>query len=692
MRRHAPYGSAANTSKFSVEMGRTKATSARRTAAAPDLPRIFDALPGLYLALTPPEFVVVAASDAILRAVNLRRDQLVGRRVFDVLPDGPVDPEAPGFRAWNASLHRVVETKEPHTMGLTKYSVPRLEAEGSGFEEKYWEPSNFPVFGDDGEIAYVVHHTVDVTERVRAELRELAATDAERQRMLSLLLDGPAAVGLLTGEDLVIESANASLLAVWDRSSAVIGMPLMAALPELAGQGFEEILHGVLRTGVAFRSDQILARILRNGSLTDAYFDLVYAPSRDAKGAIVGVFVFAYEVTAFVNARAEAEAANRMKDEFLATMSHELRTPLNAILGWATLLRSNPADTKMRERGLATIERSARSQALLIEDVLEVSRIITGKLRLDIKRVELGAVVHAALDVVRPAATAKSINLIASFDEGLEPMSGDPDRLQQIVWNLLSNAVKFTPARGTIDVRVLRADGTVEIVVQDTGVGIPEEHLRHVFERFRQVDGSSTRQHGGLGLGLAIVRHLVDMHGGSVKAESRGRGAGTKLTVTLPIGAVDVGAPSLEPRSILEAPTSETTALDSRLAGLEILIVDDDDDSRAIIATVLEKAGADVTSADSVAAAFDCLERRLPDLVISDIGMPFEDGYSFMRRVRALSASDGGALPAIALTAYARAEDQRAVMAAGFHHHLAKPVEPGTLIETVRRLSRAAQS
>lgn len=673
-------------------MGRTKAAAARLAGPAPDLARIFDALPGLYLALTPREFVVVAANDAILRAVNLSREEIVGRRVFDVLPDGPVDPEASGYRAWNASLHRVLETKEPHTMGLTKYSVPRPAAEGGGFEEKYWEPSNFPVFGDAGEIAYVVHHTVDVTDRVRAELRELAATDAERQRMLSLLLDGPAAVGLLAGDDLVIESANAALLAVWGRSSAVIGMPLMAALPELAGQGFEEILHGVLRTGVAFRSDQILARILRHGNLTDAYFDLVYAPSRDAKGVIVGVFVFAYEVTAFVNARAEAEAANRMKDEFLATMSHELRTPLNAILGWASLLRSNPADAKMRERGLATIERSARSQALLIEDVLEVSRIITGKLRLDIKRVELGAVINAALDVVRPAATAKSIDLSASIDEGLETISGDPDRLQQIIWNLLSNAVKFTPAGGTIDVRVLRADGTMEIVVRDTGVGIPEEHLRHVFERFRQVDGSTTRQHGGLGLGLAIVRHLVDMHGGSVKAESRGRGTGAKFTVTLPIGALDVAPPSLEMRPILRAPTSETTAIDPRLAGLEILVVDDDDDSRAIIATILENAGAAVIRAHSVAAAFDSLERRLPDLVISDIGMPDEDGYSFMRRVRALPASEGGALPAIALTAYARSEDRSAVMAAGFHQHLAKPVEPATLIETVRRLSSAAKS
>jgi signal transduction histidine kinase/ActR/RegA family two-component response regulator len=663
-----------------------------RASRALDLDRIFDALPGLYFAMTP-ELILVAASDSILRATNLVREEILGRYVFDVLPDAEPGRAAPGAMSWHASLQQVRTTKEPHAMGLTKYSVARSPADGGGFEERYWEPSNTPVLGDDGEVAYLLHHTVDVTARVRAEIREQNATEAERRRILSLLLDGPAAIGLLVGDDLVIEAANPALLEMWGRSAAVIGTPLMQALPEVVGQGFEERLHHVLHTGVAFRAEELLARLERNGRLGDAYFDLVYAPSRAPDGRITGVFVFAYEVTALVNARAEAQAANRLKDEFLATMSHELRTPLNAIVGWAALVRSNPANERMRERGLATIERSAQAQTRLIEDVLEVSRIITGKLRLDLDRVEVAAVINAALDVVRPAATAKSLELSVHIEEAIGSAFGDSDRLQQVMWNVLSNAVKFTPAGGKIEVRARRQGSALELVVQDSGIGISPEHLPHVFERFRQVDGSTTRSHGGLGLGLAIVRHLVDMHGGWVKAESPGSGMGATFTITLPIRAVHAQELETEPRPRERlTPTDGVSPRHERLGGLHILVVDDDEDSRDLVATVLENAGARVVTANGAGAAFDALGRLVPDLVISDIGMPGEDGYSFMRRLRDLPGGSGGALPAIALTAYARSEDERAVRGAGFDDHLAKPVSPAVLIETVTRLVRDART
>lgn len=387
-------------------------------------------------------------------------------------------------------------------------------------------------------------------------------------------------------------------------------------------------------------------------------------------------------------ARAEAENLNRLKDEFLSTVSHELRTPLNAILGWSQILRVNRVDEAMMNRALETIERNARSQAQLIDDLLDISRIITGKIRLNVQTIELLTVIEAAMDTVRPAADAKNIRLQSVLDPAAGPVLGDSERLQQIVWNLLSNAIKFTPKRGRVQVCLQRINSHVEIIVADTGQGISAEFLPYVFERFRQADSSITRSFGGLGLGLAIVRQLVELHGGTVHAESPGEGQGATFTVKLPLMAV--GPTVIEPERVHPA-VGGSIPFDCspRLDGLKILIVDDDADIRDLLTYTLEVCGAEVIAAASADEAISALtESSTPmNILISDIGMPDEDGYALLRRVRALEPEHGGGIPAIALTAYARTQDRRAALLAGFQSHVAKPVEPAELIAVIANLA-----
>ena len=391
-------------------------------------------------------------------------------------------------------------------------------------------------------------------------------------------------------------------------------------------------------------------------------------------------------------ARKGAEAANRVKDEFLATMSHELRTPLSAILGWSAILRRGFGDAKSVDRALATIERNAKTQARLIEDMLDVSRIISGKLRLDMRRLDMNAIARAALDVVRPAADAKGVRLISQLAR-MESLVGDADRLQQAMWNLLSNAVKFTPAGGTVSLRIERSSSTVRFVVRDTGSGIPREHLPFIFDRFRQVNSSTTRRHSGLGLGLAIVRHLVELHGGEVLAESDGPGLGSVFTVSLPIRAAEeAGAEEDDAELETTEHASPSRRTSSRppvvLAGVKVLVVDDDEDSRRLIQGVLEHVGASVTTADSARAGFAFIEAHAVDVLISDIGMPDEDGFSFMQRLRALPANRGGQVPALALTAYARSEDAARAREVGYQAYLAKPADIDELARRVASLVR----
>ncbi len=380
-------------------------------------------------------------------------------------------------------------------------------------------------------------------------------------------------------------------------------------------------------------------------------------------------------------ARQEAEATNRLKDEFLATLSHELRAPLNSMLGWARLLRTKKFDENTTAKALETIERNAKLQAQLIEDILDVSRIIQGKLRLNLRPVSLVPVIEVAIDTVRPAAEAKAIQLATGLESSVQLVSGDPDRLQQVVWNLLTNAIKFTPQGGRVEVQLEHADSYARIRVNDTGIGISPDFLPHVFERFRQADSTTTRSHGGLGLGLAIVHHLVELHGGKVYVDSEGEGQGATFTVELLL--THCRSEASEIKQVHSKHNGVASADLSSINSLQVLVVDDDPDTRDVLTTVLEQYGAKVTAVASVGEAVKALEQLHLDLLISDLGMPDEDGYGLICQVRALEVERGKKIPAIALTAYANDEERIRALSAGFQLHLPKPVEPAKLIAVV---------
>ncbi len=378
-------------------------------------------------------------------------------------------------------------------------------------------------------------------------------------------------------------------------------------------------------------------------------------------------------------AKENAEAASRLKDEFLATVSHELRTPLNAIFGWSQLLVGGRVEAEEMQHGLATIQRSAQAQAQLIDDLLDVSRIVAGKLRLEVHPVSLATVIESAIASVRPAADAKGVQLEQTLDSSAGRVHGDANRLQQVIWNLLSNAVKFTPHGGIVRIALRREGPNVAVVVSDNGIGINRNFLQHIFERFRQADASSTRKYGGLGLGLAIVKHLVELHGGTVSAESAGENEGSTFTVLLPsaaAGSVPRQTPSIPP----------TGAAD--LSGIRVLLVEDDPDSREMTARLLRRYNADVTASAGASEAFATFQQQRPDVLLSDIGMPDEDGYTLLSRIRALPAEQGGSVPAIALTALARPDDRRRALLAGYQVHVPKPADVVELAATIVNLVR----
>jgi PAS domain S-box-containing protein len=393
-------------------------------------------------------------------------------------------------------------------------------------------------------------------------------------------------------------------------------------------------------------------------------------------------------------AREAAERASRTKDEFLATISHELRTPLNAMLGWAGMLRSGKLDANTSAKALEIIERNARSQAQLIEDILDVSRIITGRLRLKITTVNLANVIQAAIDIIRPAIDAKEINIQSVLDPRAGPVSGDSNRLQQIVWNLLSNAVKFTPRGGRVQVRLERINSHIQISVSDTGQGISPEFLPFVFDRFRQADSSFSRKHGGLGLGLAIVRHIAELHGGTVEAFSEGKDRGATFKVNLPVVAANEsdhpGVVTLAPKE-QAAPGAVWAEFNSSLEGLSLLVVEDEADARELLVTMLEQRGAQVRAVATASEALEAIKHAKPDLLLSDIEMPGEDGYSLIRKVRLLGGDTSG-VPAVALTAHTRVEDRNRALSSGFQSHLAKPVNPSELIAVIARLARKSRA
>ena len=383
--------------------------------------------------------------------------------------------------------------------------------------------------------------------------------------------------------------------------------------------------------------------------------------------------------------RLEALQASQLKDEFLATLSHELRTPMTPILGWAQILQRSSQDPAKVLQAAEVIERNARAQNRIVDDLLDMSRIISGKVRLDVRLVDLASIVEAALDTVSAAAEARGIRLEKDLEPVLRRVRADPHRLQQVLWNLLSNAIKFTGSGGLVSISVRRAGANVEIAVRDTGMGIAPAFLPHVFERFRQADSSNTRQHAGLGLGLAIVKELVELHGGSVRAQSAGSGQGSTFTVSLP-AAAPVGEDA-GPAPPGQTPFPAVHVASAALAGLRVLLVDDEADARDLIEDMLRNAGARVQSAGSAGEAMRKFAQEQPDALLSDIAMPGENGYDLIRQVRALPIESGGGVPAIAITAFARPEDRSRALAAGFQQHLSKPVEQAELLAAVSRLT-----
>jgi PAS domain S-box-containing protein len=415
--------------------------------------------------------------------------------------------------------------------------------------------------------------------------------------------------------------------------------------------------------------------------------------ARDDDGRTHGLLIVGTDITKrklteveLERAKRAAEAASQAKEEFLALLSHELRTPLNAVYGWARMLRSGQLQAEAAERALDVIVRNADAQVRLIDDLLDVSRVIAGKMRLDVRPVDLEAVIRAAIDSVRPAADSKKIRLQCVLDPHAVGITGDPDRLQQVVWNLLINAVKFTPKSGRVQVHLQRTNSHVEIVVSDTGQGITAEQLPHLFERFHQADSTSTRSHTGLGLGLALVRHLVELHGGKVTAQSPGEGQGATFTVELPVAIVH----REQEREARVHPTARTVLLgaaEPSLRGIRVLVVDDDRDSLDLVRTILVSSGAEARGCASASEGLRVVQEWRPDVLISDIEMPGEDGYAFIRKVRALDFTEGGKTPALALTAYGRVEDRLRTLSAGYSMHVPKPVDPAELRVIVATLA-----
>jgi PAS domain S-box-containing protein len=534
------------------------------------------------------------------------------------------------------------------------------------------------------ETDYVNLFFNNITERQRAEsvTRQLAAiVESTDDAVIGKDLNG------------IITSWNAAATRLYGyHAEEVIGKSISLLIPADRPDEEPAILEK-LRRGESIDHYQTV-RVAKDGRRIDV--SLTVSPIRDSSGKVIGASKIARDITAQKRAeqdreellqsehaaRAEAEAANRIKDEFLATLSHELRTPLNAIVGWAGMLRAGKLDEESVKHAIEIINRNAKVQAQLIDDILDVSRIVSGKIRLEVQAVELAQLIEAGVDSIRPAAQAKNIQVRIRVDAKAGLISGDPDRLQQVVWNLLSNAVKFTPSGGKITIRADSTESNLQISVSDTGEGISADFLPHVFERFRQADGSLTRTHKGLGLGLAIVRHLVEMHGGSVKAESKGEGKGATFTVTLPLLTGSIGSSSDQPE--------ETPALPANgfsLDGLRVLLVDDEEDARELHSTLLRELGAEVEVRTSGAEALKVMRKFRPDVLISDLEMPGLDGYSFIRRLRQDESLNGDAqIPALALTAHARAEDRERALRSGFQEHLPKPVEPAELARVLVNL------
>ena len=505
-----------------------------------------------------------------------------------------------------------------------------------------------------------------------------------------------------TDEQLVVTSWNRWLERHSGKLAAdVVGQPLFEAFPELRLRGLQEHYEGALR-GQAHLASQLLHHYVLPMPTRIGDYLFAQMPQRariaplSLDGLVVGTVTVIDDVSeriaseqelrkqieAQALARDAAERASRVKDEFLATLSHEIRTPLNAVVGWARMLSEREVEPEVRSRALESIFRNATVQARMIDDLLDTARIVAGKLRLQMQLVDLADVATAALDVLAPLAEAKRITLAKDLGEGLDPVLGDPDRLQQIVWNLLANAVKFTEPDGRIEVRLEQLPGRARVTVKDSGKGISPEFLPYIFERFRQADASSSRREGGLGLGLALVRELVELHGGSVSADSRGLGSGSAFVVEVPSASSPGGR-----KGPAAAARPAVSSAGASLEGLHVLVVEDEADARDLLSAMLSNAGARVTAVGSCREAIECItsDADRPDALVSDIGMAREDGYQLITQVRALPAASGGGVPAVAVTGYTAPEDRTRALEAGYEMHVSKPVDAVGLVLAVER-------
>ena len=670
-------------------------------------------------AQSPAFLALLRGPDHVFEFVNDRYRQLIGNREVKGKGVRKALPELEG-QGFFEILDDVFASGRPYVgTGMNvRMARPGQEAPEEIFLDFVYQPMR----NADGSVAGILFHGVDVTETRRAE----DALESEKQ-VLEMIATGRAAPDVL---DTIVRGVEAQTtdemicsILVLDETGTRLVHGAAPGLPD----AYNRAIHGVA-IGPAAGSCGTAAFQRRPVFVSDIAHDPLWAdyralaaehglgachstPILSSEGAVLGTVAMYYRrprtpsdhdrglirsathlagivlekdrvdqrlrqsLEAEQAARVEVERASRMKDEFLATLSHELRTPLNAILGWTRILTLKPGVPADIRQGMDVIERNARAQATIIQDLLDMSAIISGKVRLDARPLDLATLAYSAIETATPAAQAKQIALAVAMDAPGEPLMvvGDVSRLQQVLWNLLSNAVKFTPRGGRIDVRVTRDGLHGEVRVSDSGAGIDPEFLPYVFDRFRQADASTTRRHGGMGLGLSIVKQLVELHGGTIHAASEGPGRGATFVVSLPLAAT--------------TGTSDSSD-DAAVAGLRVLVVDDDDDAREMVRRLLEDRRSVVTTAATAGEALKLLGEKRFDVLVSDIGMPGEDGHTFMRRVRALDAGAGGDIPAVALTAYARAEDRAKALSAGFQLHVAKPVDPGELFTQVASVAR----
>jgi PAS domain S-box-containing protein len=633
--------------------------------------RLFESARDGILILDANSRKITDVNSFMVELMGYSRDEFLGKELWEIGLFKDKDESQNAFRELQAT-------------GYIRYEDLPLQTKAG----KQWNVEFISnVYQEDG------HHVIqcnirDITDRKRAE---------EAKFLMAAIVE--------SSEDSIISIDFERNITTWNKgaerlygytAAEALGKPLtMLTLP----RDMEEVLSNIdkIRHGETVEPFETVRRQKDGPHL---HLAVVLSPVKDEAGRIIGVSTVARDITERKRAeaerkqlladtqaaQAEAERANRLKDEFLATLSHELRTPLTAIVGWSEMLGKSQLDPITAQRAVEVIRRNARMQVQMIDDLLDVSRIVTGKLRMTVQPVDLGAVIIAAVEGLRPAAEAKEIRFQLQLDSPAGQVSGDPDRLQQVAWNLVSNAIKFTPKGGRVLVRLERVESQVEVAVSDTGRGIAPEFLPHVFNRFRQADATTTRAYGGLGLGLAIVRQLVELHGGTVRVESAGEGLGSTFTVSLPLAAVRGAAEEAEGVQPQVLASAEFPC-PPQLAGLRVLVVDDEADTCEVLQTILEGCGAQVRTANSAAAALEAMAEESFDVLISDIGMPEEDGYSLIAKVRALDTERGGRIPAAALTAYAGEEDRIRTLRSGFQIHVPKPVSPNELVAVVANLA-----